>query len=280
MIDFTKQVMQEICCNPEMKMYKKDSLKNRTTSWESSGQWYQSIVGKEGHYYHKEIIIPGLLKLMEMKKNSPLSILDLACGNAVLARHLPKELMYVGIDIAPSLIRAASKEDRNSNHQYLVGDVSKSLPLDQLDFDCATVVLAIQNIKEPEKVFLNAYKHLSDHGHLLLVINHPCFRIPRQSSWQVDEEKKWQYRRVDRYMSSMEIPIQTHPSKAEKSQETWSFHHPLSAYSHWLHRSGFCIEVIEEWVSNKVSTGKAAKMENQARKEIPLFMAIKAVKRK
>jgi len=36
------------------------------------------------------------------------------------------------------------------------------------------------------------------------------------------------------------------------------------------------IEKIEEWASDKDSVGKAAKMENRARAEIPLFMAIQA----
>jgi hypothetical protein len=35
---------------------------------------------------------------------------------------------------------------------------------------------------------------------------------------------------------------------------------------------------MEEWTSDKVSVGKAAKGENRARAEFPLFMAIRAVK--
>jgi hypothetical protein len=110
-------------------------------------------------------------------------------------------------------------------------------------------------------------------------MNHPCFRIPRQSSWKVDDEQKIQYRRIDRYTSPMKIPIQAHPSKGQSSATTWSFHHPLASYSQWLNETGFVIELIEEWHSNKVSTGKAAKMENRSREEIPLFLAIKAKKK-
>jgi hypothetical protein len=35
---------------------------------------------------------------------------------------------------------------------------------------------------------------------------------------------------------------------------------------------------LEEWTSDKVSIGKAAKGENRARAEFPLFLVIKAVK--
>ena len=46
--------------------------------------------------------------------------------------------------------------------------------------------------------------------------------------WQIDQDKKIQYRRIDRYASSMTIPIQATPSKGEKSLETLTFHNPLS----------------------------------------------------
>jgi hypothetical protein len=109
-------------------------------------------------------------------------------------------------------------------------------------------------------------------------MNHPCFRVPRQSSWGVDEQKKLQYRRIDRYMEPLKIPIQTHPGQGDKSPQTWSFHHPLSTYVEGLSKSGFVIEKIEEWLSDKLSTGGKAKMENRSRLEFPLFLTIYAVR--
>jgi hypothetical protein len=53
---------------------------------------------------------------------------------------------------------------------------------------------------------------------------------------------------------------------------------PLAEYSRMLFEGGFLIERIEEWVSDKHSVGKASLMENRARSEFPLFMAILARK--
>ncbi len=75
-------------------------------------------------------------------------------------------------------------------------------------------------------------------------------------------------------MTAMKIPIQAHPSKGQQSVSTVSFHHSLSDYSRLLKESGFTIDLIEEWCSDKLSEGGAAKMEKISRKEIPLFMAI------
>lgn len=248
------------------------------TSWESSEQWYDQIVGKTGHYYHENIVIPNILKLLncEESHHSP-SLLDLACGQGVLARALPKHFIYHGIDLSPSLIQSAKQLTKRKECTFSLGDICKPLQLKQV-YTHATIILALQNVDAPEKALRQASEHLQKTGTLVLVLNHPCFRIPRQSHWGIDEKQKLQYRRVDRYLTPLKIPIQTHPSRGQHSQTTWSYHSPLSLYSQWLMESGFMITLIEEWRSDKKSLGKKAKMENRAREEFPLFLAIKAQK--
>lgn len=130
-------------------------------------------------------------------------------------------------------------------------------------------------MQDPKISLENAAKFLQPKGRLFIVLNHPCFRIPRQSSWGIDKKKQVQFRRVDRYLSSLKIPIQTHPGK-NSTIKTWSFHHSLSTYSQYLHQAGFVIEKIEEWCSDKKSEGGRAKMEDFSRLEFPLFLAIQA----
>ncbi len=257
----------------------KPSTSKSSTSWEPVEKWYRGSVGDEGHYYHQHIVLPGVQRLLAIEKTAAPSLLDLACGPGVLARHLPASIDYTGVDISPSLIKTAKASDPNAKHNYVVADATHALPVKKCDFTHAAIVLAIQNMEHPKLALENAAKHLAKNGCLVIAMNHPCFRIPRQSSWKVDEEQKVQYRRIDRYSSPLSIPIQAHPSKGEQSATTWSFHHPLADYSRWLYEAGFAIELIEEWHSDKVSVGGAAKMENRGRSEIPLFMAIRAVKR-
>ena len=161
----------------------------------------------------------------------------------------------------------------------MVCDLSKILREREEKFDKAAIVLALQNIEQAENVIINAAKHLKKGGQLAIILNHPSFRIPRQSGWRIDEENKQQQRFINRYLSPLKIPIDMNPSEKNQEQNkkiTWSFHHSLQDYSQMLFQAGFVIEKIEEWSSDKESTGKAAKMENRARTEIPLFMAISA----
>lgn len=249
------------------------------TSWQKVSDWYDTSVGEIGHYYHKTLILPGVIRLLDFPSSQPSSLLDLACGQGVLSRVIPSHVTYVGIDASSELIKAAKNYPPKGPVQFLQGDVTQKLPLKKQLFSHAALILALQNIENGEMVFKNVANYLEGGGAFVIVLNHPHYRIPRQSSWKVDLENKIQYRRIDRYMSPMKIPIQAHPGKGKNSSQTWSFHHPLSSYSLWLKNAGFTIDLIEEWCSNKISEGKAAKMENRSRQEIPLFMTILARKK-
>lgn len=241
------------------------------TSWENSAKWYDAAVGEKGHYYHERVIFPGLLKAMDLKKGDRL--LDLGCGQGILSRQIPKGVSYVGIDLSKSLISQAEARAKNSDHHFLVKDATKPFSLKEKGFTHATMILSLQNMENPKGALKNVALHLAKGGRLFLVLNHPCFRIPRQTHWGFDDEKKVQYRRIDSYLSEQKIPIQTHPGKKDK-EETWSFHSPLSTIFGLLGEAGFSVSGLEEWVSDKKSTGGRAGMENRARKEIPLFMLL------
>lgn len=241
------------------------------------GNWYDKVVGETGHYFH-ELILPKTLALMDFSKTEAASLLDLACGQGVLARSLPDQVAYAGIDLSPTLIASAKKRTTREQTCFYVADATKKLPLEKKDFSHAALILALQNIAKPLEVLKNAANHLRPGGKLLIILNHPCFRIPRQSSWGIDPHTDIQYRRVDRYLSPMEIPIQTHPGKGASSTESLSFHHPLSAFSQWLYQAGFAIDLIQEWCSDKESQGKAARRENRSRAEFPLFLALRAIR--
>jgi ubiquinone/menaquinone biosynthesis C-methylase UbiE len=247
------------------------------SSWEESSSWYDSIVGEKGHYYHQSLIIPKVVALLELNNSKEPKLLDLGCGQGILARNLPKNVNYLGIDASDSLLHSA-KKFKEKNHSYLLADLTKPLQLQQKDFTHAAIILALQNMQEPLLVLKNAEAHLVKKARLVIVLNHPCFRIPRQSSWQIDSAKKLQFRRIDRYFSPMSIPIQTSPSKNERSAQTFSYHFSLSSYSSFLKQAGFAIIEIQEWCSDKKSTGKNATMENRARAEFPLFLTIVAEK--
>lgn len=248
------------------------------TSWEGVSDWYADYLARPGTV-QADIVFPGVNRLLACKPDT--YHLDVACGEGSFAHHLLKKtrLHITGVDASPSLIHTAKRRNLPRT-TFVTGDATR-LPLSAPDklFDSASCILAIQNIEAMLDVFLGVGQLVKQDAPFVLVLNHPCFRQPRQSGWGWDETRKLQYRRVDRYLSSYEMPIVAHPGSAPQIK-TFSYHRPLEAYISSLAQAGFMIDALEEWTSNKVSTsGPRAKAENIAREEIPLFLAIRARKK-
>lgn len=248
--------------------------------WEGEAKQYNELVGERGHYYHEHVVLPSSLGLLNLQKDS--SVLDLGCGQGVFSRAIPKTVSYLGVDAAKSLIDFAKRLDKNPLHNFQALSATRPLKGIKSDFTHAVCVLALQNMEYPDHVIKNASDHLQKDGKFLIVLNHPAFRIPRQSGW-LDrrslsegggEQKRW----INRYMSYLKIPITMHPGQ-KSGATTISYHMPIGSYTRMLKNSGFVIEAMEEWTSDKKSVGPKGKTENRARAEFPLFLAILARKK-
>jgi ubiquinone/menaquinone biosynthesis C-methylase UbiE len=250
--------------------------KPQRTDWGDVADWYDQLVGESGSDFHREVVLPGVLRLLDAKPQQ--KILDIACGQGVLCRILAeKNVEATGVDAAKNLIEMARQRGPASIH-YHIGDARNLEFLPESNFDSAACLLAIQNIHPIAPVFAGVSRALRSGGKFVMVMMHPCFRGPKETSWGWDAEKKVQYRRVDRYLIPRKSPIVTRPGR-EPDVYTWTFHKPIELYVKSLRSAGLLIDAMEEWPSHKISTsGPRAHGENVARKEIAMFMAIRAVK--
>lgn len=279
-------------------------------SWNNVANWYDSLVGEKGQYFHTHVIFPHLLQILDFHPGQ--SVLDLACGQGAFCRELNKRhLRVTGVDSSGSLIERAKtygrenipkvagvtqtvggpnrkrfhRERKNvallqgdSGIEYIVDDARRLDRVTGRQFDRIVSILAMQNIDPVAPVFERVSSLLSTGGTFTIVILHPSFRSPRITGWGEDTSRKLLYRRIDRYMSPMKIPIDMHPGKSSK-QLTWTYHRPLQDYVELGRNAGFVIDRIDELVSDKVSEGKHAKQENLSRSEIPMFMVMKYILR-
>jgi hypothetical protein len=191
----------------------------------------------------------------------------------------------MGIDRSAPLIDAARNYSGNSDLiRYQVADVTTLAINDKLaarSMDAVTLIMAAQNLSPLSAVWRFVHELLIPNGALIVVMMHPCFRIPQQSDWVWDQERGKQSRRIDSYLTSTQIGIETHPSQAVhgKSPQTTHHHRPLQAYVNTLGNAGLLIDRIEEWTSHKTSQPGRKQMElDRSRKEIPLFLALRAIK--
>ncbi|MBM3196488.1 MAG: methyltransferase domain-containing protein [Chlamydiae bacterium] len=246
-------------------------MAKKSAGWEEGAKWYDQLVGDAGHYYHQEVIIPFLKTWFQKPAQK---IVDLGCGQAFFASQIPENWIYTGYDASKSLVQAA--KGRGIANCFVEDLTTPMKKRDDLH-DIALFLLSLQDMKDPLAALKNAHTLLEPGKELWVVLNHPCYRIPRQSGWGIDESKKTQYRKIESYMSENLIPIEIHPSKQE-TKKVFHHHFSLSLLSRWLQEAGFSILLIEELVSNKTSTGPKSGMENRARKEFPLFLCLKCRK--
>lgn len=274
-------------------------------SWSHVASWYDSLVGNKGQYFHQHVIFPKLLTMLGLQPG--MSVLDLACGQGAFSRELAKHGAKVtGVDASASLIVMAQDYGKNmvpkvagiaqsvggpnrkrfhrerknvalldtrNAATYLVDDARSLHKVSEEKFDRVVSILAMQNIDPIDSVFTSVASILESDGTFTIVILHPMFRSPRITGWGEDTGRKLQFRRIDRYMSPMKIPIDMHPGKQQR-QLTWTYHRPLQTYIELGKKAGLTVSSIEEWISDKQSEGRNAKQENLARAEIPMFMAI------
>jgi ubiquinone/menaquinone biosynthesis C-methylase UbiE len=241
----------------------------KETSWGKVAAWYDEYLKDEDNY-QSNVILPNLIRVLNIHKGD--KILDLACGTGFFAEAFhAKGAEVIGVDISPELISIAEK-NASKDIRFFVSQAHDLGVIESKSIKRVVIVLAIQNIKEVKEMLDECKRVLVPGGTLSIVMNHPSFRIPQDSSWGWDAAEHKQYRRIDRYLSEKIVEIVMHPGK-QSSQKTISFHRPLQYYAKLTRNAGLAITHIEEWISHKSSQmGPRQKEEDRMRKEIPLFL--------
>ncbi len=251
-----------------------------STSWGNVAEWYKELLEQGKGTYQHDIMLPHLSRLLALKKGE--RVLDLGCGPGFFAREFAHQGAEVlGTDISPELIRIANsyrEKQQTKGLSFGVASADKLPMVKNGTMDTVTIILAIQNIKNMAGVFAEAARALKPHGRMILVLNHPAFRVPKASDWGWDEEKGIQYRRIDAYLSEAKVGIQMHPGE-NPEEMTVSFHRSLQLYFKTLHKAGLAVTRLEEWESNRQGPkGRKFSASEKARKEIPLFLFLEARK--
>lgn len=196
--------------------------------------------------------------------------------------------------------------------RYLVADATRLHEADlgeaptadggpRADFDAATCVMALMNMAPIEPVLAGVARWLRPGGRFVAVVLHPAFRAPGQTSWQWEGEGSddsresamptrggrtrrdfRQYRRVDAYLSPAQRSIVMNPgaeARGESAITTVTHHRPIQVYVRAMAQAGLLVDSMEEWASARRSEpGPRAAEEDRARREIPMFLAIRAVR--
>ncbi len=271
-------------------------MSDTKTSWGAVAEWYDELLETDTDSYQKNVLMPNLIRLIEPKPG--MHILDIGCGQGYFARAFARNGATVtACDISRELIAKAKAHATQVAEQgsKAATDVAFHVaPSDTLSFmpdqsvDLITIILALQNIENLVETIAECARVSKPGARLMIVLNHPAFRIPRKSSWQWQSSlqpgsngAEIEYRRLDSYLSEERIKIDMTPGEKDehKKKYTYSFHRPLQSYVKALSKNGYAISRLEEWISHKKSQkGPRSAEEDRMRKEIPMFMVVEAKK--
>ncbi len=278
-------------------------------SWDHVAAWYDELLEGRKSDHHEQVIIPGALRLLCPRPGE--RVLDIACGQGLFCRRLAAlGASVTGVDASLRLIDAARAADPGS--LYLSGDARElgALGLNP-GFDAVTCIMALMNIEPVGPVLSGAATLLRPGGRFVAVLLHPAFRSPGQTSWawqglpppsastpaaKKDHHKprrtrrtpadgraeERQFRRVDAYLSPARREIVMNPGAVSSGAEpvlTTTHHRPIGAYIRAFAGAGLLLDALEEWPSGRSSQpGPRAVEENRARREIPMFLALRGIR--
>lgn len=253
-----------------------------STSWDPIAKWYKKWAGADGSEHHVRLAIPAAMDLLDPAEGS--RVLDIGCGTGVLAKHVTSRgAAYVGVDASPKMLEFAR---RHAGHcgAFHLGDARSLASIPQISpesFDAAVFLLSIQDMNPLSDILRSAAWALKPGGKLVIVMTHPCFRVPRQSGWGWDEGRKLTYRRVDRYITPLAVPVR--PVSKDGGAIT-SFHRPIQDYVNGLAQLGMFIDrVVEIPPDAKIVSQRKKKRFGTPRHpvnvEIPVFLCLRAWKR-
>ncbi|MGI9118049.1 MAG: class I SAM-dependent methyltransferase [Minisyncoccia bacterium] len=255
-----------------------------STSWNPVASWYDEYLQKS-NTLQSEVVLPNLVRMLDIKPGH--TILDVACGQGYFTEHFARLGATVyGTDISKELIAIADKNAKKQklNINYRILPSHKIPHISDMRVEIVTVVLAFENIENVSETLNEINRVLVTDGRVLVVLMHPAFRIPQESSWGYDTKRNVQYRTVEKYLSEATYKIDMHPGQKGKKHIstgdiTLSFHRSMQWYMKHFAKAGFAITKLEEWISHKESGAGPRKLaEDRARKEIPMFMCVELKK--
>lgn len=264
--------------------YNKKQQNKKDTSWNEVASWYDKLLKGDDNYQVK-VILPNLLRVLALKKGE--NVYDLACGQGYFANVFAHEgANVVASDLSKNLIETAKKNSRPASLSqggekisFYITPAHRAQFLKDNTIDTIVVVLAIQNIENVNDVLAECKRVLKKDGRIVLVLNHPAFRVPQGSDWFFSDGI--QSRIVSKYLTPSKIFIDMTPGEKnpKKKIKTVSFHRSLQDYMKLFSKNGFVISRLEEWISHKQSgAGPRQSAEDNARKEIPMFMCLEIKK--
>lgn len=146
--------------------------------WDQNAAYWDEKMG-EGNDFQRILIAPACERLLNMQPGE--TVLEIACGNGVFARHLARAgIRVLATDFSASMVehaRARSTQYSDLIEYRQVDGTSEEqiVALGEQRFDAAVCNMAIMDMAEIEPLMRGIRRVIRPGGRFVFSLCHPCF---------------------------------------------------------------------------------------------------------
>jgi len=221
--------------------------------WDDIATEWDEKMGEHDNHYHREIIRPATIKLLEPQSGD--FILDAACGNGNFSRFMAAQgAKVVAFDYSSKMIEHAKTRCKQylSTIEFHVADATQYDDLIALKkdkpFNKAVSNMAVMDISDIVPLFMAVYDLLAPYGIFVFSGVHPCFQTPNMR--KVVETNDYTGE------PSVKMGITTYEyakpcmhqvtALARGGKQVLHYHRPLNMLLNICFDTGFVVDGIEE----------------------------------
>lgn len=147
--------------------------------WNQKAAFWDNLHGEQGNRFHRELVSPAVERLLALQRGE--KVLDVACGNGVMARRLAALGGKVkATDFSPALIERAKLRGQTTGEpiQYSIVDATDEntlVALGEGQFDAIVCTMALMDMPVIAPLYRAVGRLLSDKGRFVFANMHPAF---------------------------------------------------------------------------------------------------------
>ncbi len=222
-------------------------------SWEATAEWWDDQIGPEGNEFHRTLIAPAQMRLLELKPGD--TVLDIACGNGQFAREMARAgVNVVAFDFTQRFLARARQHTEAAGiqsieyHSLDATDEKKLRSLGEGRFDAAVCTMALMDMTEIAPLMRSLTRLLKLRGRFVFSVTHPCFNGNGVRLCLEEEDRDGTL--VDIYsvkvVEYLKVSVQRGVGIIGQPEPHYYFHRPLCELLNECFRAGFVMDGIEE----------------------------------